>query len=225
MKKLIHLIVACMFAMQVNAQHQKGKVMEGGEWHIPTTEKALELLMLDSENGGTSEPAEAILRQVFEVMPTAELDAFAEELGRIVRDGTKFQSHLASWALVMASDDYGRGTPYAKSTEILINIYESLEDRIIHPRASGILLDVWHSGGKDYVRNLFNASQKPPECQNCGGRTNLLTSLSCESVENPCPNVGMWCQAAGVLSLKGEGPSVDEWARLCSFRRNPLKDP
>ncbi len=216
MKKLIHLIIACMFATQVNAQHQKGKVMEGGEWHIPTTEKALELLMLDSENGGTSEPAEAILRQVFEVMPTAELDAFAEELGRIVRDGTKFQSHLASWALVMASDDYGRGTPYAKSTEILINIYESLEDRTIHPRASGILLDVWHSGGKEYVRNLFNASTKPPECQDCDG----TAKISCKNVENPCPNVGTWCQAAGVLSLYDEGPSVDEWARLCRARRH-----
>ena len=121
-----------MFATQVNAQHQKGKVMEGGEWHVPTTEKALELMMLDIDDGGTGEPAEAILRQVFETMPAAELDAFAEELGRIVRDGTSFQSSRAAGVLIAASRDHDEGTPYTKSTEILINIYESLEDRI-HP--------------------------------------------------------------------------------------------
>ena len=223
MKKLIHLIVACMFVMQANAQYQKGKVMEGGEWHVPTTEKALELMMLDIDDGGTGEPAEAILRQVFEAVPAAELDALAEELGRIVRDGTSFQSYQAADALIAASRDHGEGMPYTKSAEIFIGVYESFEDRM-DPRASGVLLSVWQSGGKDYVRGLFNASTKPPECQNCGGRTNLLTSLSCESVENPCPNVGTWCQAASVLSLYDEGPSSDEWARLCRFRRNLLKD-
>ncbi len=214
------MIVSCMFAMQVNAQYQKGKVMEGGEWHVPTTEKALELMMLDIDDGGMGESAEAILRQVFTAMPATELDAFAEELGRIVRDGTSFQSYQAAGALIAASKDHGEGTPYAKSAEIFIGVYESFEDRM-DTRASGVLLGVWQSGGKDYVRGLFNASKKPPECQNCGG----ATSRSCESVGNPCPNVGTWCQAASVLSLYDEGPSVDEWARLCRVRRNLLKNP
>ena len=215
MKKFIHLIVACMFATQANAQYQKGKVMEGGEWHVPTTEKALELMMLDIDDGGTGEPAEAILRQAFETMPAAELDAFAEELGRIVRYGARYQSNRAGMVLVMASKDLSHGTPYTRSAEILISVYESFEDRM-HPRAFRVLHSVYSSGGKDYVRDLFNGSKKPPECQDCGG----TAKLSCNNVENPCPNVGTWCQAASVLSLYDEGPSTDEWARLCTAIRS-----
>ena len=215
MKKLVHLIISCMFAMQVNAQYQKGKVMEGGEWHVPTTEKALELMMLDIDDGGTGEPAEAILRQVFETMPAAELDAFAEELGRIVRDGTSFQSYQAADALIAASRDHGEGMPYAKSAEIFIGVYESFEDRM-DSRTRGVLFGIWQSGGKDYVRDLFNASTKPPECQNCDG----TAKISCENVENPCPNAGTWCQAGVVLMSADEGPSVDEWAKLCRAIRS-----
>ncbi|MCY4158156.1 MAG: hypothetical protein OXE92_09385 [Bacteroidetes bacterium] len=210
MKKVIVLSLISVFAVQVHAQfYKKGKVMEDGQWVAPTPERALELIMADTD--GTEDPAEAVLLQVYDVLPADELDAFAEELGRIVRDGNYIQSMRAGLALLIASKDHGRGIPYTKSTKILIRMYESLEDPA-HPKARKLLSDVYDTGGQDYVRNLFNSSEKPPECEICGG---MAIRGGCKDVENPCPNVGTWCQAGEVLVNAGED-RPEEWEELCS---------
>ncbi len=113
MKKFLFFSLFLVLTLQVNAQIHRGKVMEGDQWVIPTTDQALKLIM--DEERGAREPAVAILRQELGPVPAVELDAFAEELGRIVRDGTSQQSELASGALRLATIDQGHGIPYTKS--------------------------------------------------------------------------------------------------------------
>ena len=76
----------------------------------------------------------AILKQTFEPRTAAELDAFAEELGRIFRDVTEDQSRKAWFALFRASCGVN-GTLYGGSVAVFERVYESFEDRS-HPKGT-----------------------------------------------------------------------------------------
>ena len=138
----------------------------------------------------------AVLRQVFEQRPAAELDAFASELGRLFRDGTKFQSIKAFRALTRAGSEHGDGTRYAGAVEVFIRIYESFEDRS-HPKAKDALRGIAYAEGWEYIRALYAASEKPPPC----------TKFPQSPSDNPCPNVSTWCDAGKLLMKYGEGSS------------------
>ena len=132
-----------------------------GVWHVPTPETALLALM--AQHGARSAPAVAVLRQVFDARPAAELDTFAAELARILRDGTSAQSYRASIALMLSAHKYpddDSDTPYAGAVHALVRLYESFEGHS-HPRAVDALYGIFYAGGTDYVRNLFKASEKP----------------------------------------------------------------
>ena len=90
----------CLFiAHQANVPHKRGMVPVEGVSQVPALKTALRALMAQ-ENAA---PAVAVLRQTVDTRPAAELDAFADELARIVREGTNIQSNRASIALVLSA--------------------------------------------------------------------------------------------------------------------------
>ena len=142
MKKLMLWLSLLLLPAGAQAQeaedsykHKYGAVMVDGVWRAPSIEMALRLLTGDDPDRGYKgvSAATAILKQVFEPQTAAELDAFAEELGRIFRDGTEDQSRKAWFALVNASCGLD-GTLYGGSAAVFERVYESFEDRS-HPRA------------------------------------------------------------------------------------------
>ena len=142
MKKLMLSLSLLLLPAGAQAQeaedsykHKYGAVMVDGVWRAPSIEMALRLLMADDPDQYyyAKSAAVAILKQVFEPQTAAELDAFAEELGRIFRDGTEEQSRKAWFTLVNASCGLD-GTLYGGSAAVFERVYESFEDRS-HPRA------------------------------------------------------------------------------------------
>ena len=137
-----------------------GLVLDNGVWQAPTPATVLRDLLANAA------AREADLRQRYDTRPAAELDAFAAELGRIMRDGSSRESGNAEWALIKASSNSYGGTPYAGAADAFIQVYESFaeEGRPHQQRAKSALGGAFYVGGKDYVRNLFESSKKPPAC-------------------------------------------------------------
>ena len=154
--------------------------------------------------------AVAVLRQVFNTRSAAELDAFADELGRLLRDGTEYQSYNAFWALRAAGSELrDDGIRYAGAMDLSIRIYESYEVRT-HRIGRRALFGIFLTGGVDYVRHVFETSEKPPACQRRPTRPGF------SEPENPCPNVSTWCVAGRLLMIfLSEGPHPDEYYPLC----------
>ena len=221
MKRIVLVTVAILFPVGTGAQEKQkppesGMVMEAGEWRAPTPATALRALLDDADGLiGRRDAAIAVLRQRFGTFSAAELDAFADDLASVMRDGTDQQATDAHMALIFAAATYWppeRGVPYAGATRAFVRLYESYDDSLGH-KADGALYGVMRTGGVEYVRRLFEASEQPPPCQYppqtlAGPRT---------VPENPCPNVCMWCQAGGalVMSEADGAPAEDLWTALC----------
>ena len=226
---LVLMLPAVAAAQETRVHYKKGMVMDNGTWQKPTPETALRALM--AQEVADSDPAAALLRQVFHPRPAAELDAFADELARIVREGTNVQSSQASLALIFSAVKYqgtGRGTPYAGAVDAFVRLYESFEDHA-HPRASHALYGVFQTGGTGYVRDLFKASEKPPKP--CFQPHRFIVLLPGEEPPPPppkeewCPNTSVWCQAGDILLYGGHdgpdpaAPDPEVWTPLCYRHR------
>lgn len=217
MKRIVLVTVAILVPAGTGAQEKQkppesGMVMEAGEWRAPTPATALRAL-LDDADIGRRDAAIAVLRQRFGTFSTAELDAFADDLARVMRDGTDQQATEAHMALISASRAYvspERGVPYAGATRAFVRLYESYDDSLAR-KADRALHGVFVTGGVEYVRRLFEASEQPPPCQY------PHEVPEGEMPENPCPNVCTWCQAGGVLMKnRADGaPAEDLWTALC----------
>ena len=210
MKILMLLLLACLLPVGAGAQPKPGMLKENGAWKNPTPETALHAIM--TLENGASQAAVAILRQAFDMRPAGELDAFAAELARIMVNGDNAESAEASIALIFAAKEYGGGTPYARAVDVFIRVYELFEDRT-HKIAGDALYGVFKTGGEDYIRNLFNSSEQPPPCTECG------SFVDCSEVETPCPNVCTWCVAGELLVNTPDGPGKGLWWDLCALRR------
>ncbi len=209
MKRTLLSLLICMLAAGVSGQSKIGMHLDNGVWKQPTLQSALDVIESDYQ------PALAILRQKFGPVPSSELDAFADELGRLMREGTQAQVSGARTVLMSATVTDSDGTAYAKAADVFIRLYESYDDRLSMD-ASTALLGVFQAGGASYVRKLFESSEKPKACQICGG----LTQVDCNKVDNPCPNTGTWCQAGGILAIYGEkGAALKSWSDLCFMPR------
>ena len=165
MKNMIFLLLVLLLPSGVEAQKasvipMKGLVLDNGVWQAPTPATVLRDLLANAA------AREADLRQRYDARPAAELDAFTAELGRIMRDGSSRGSGNAEWALIKASSNSYGGAPYAGAADAFIQVYESFaeEDRPHQQRAKSALGGAFYVGGKDYVRNLFESSKKPPAC-------------------------------------------------------------
>ncbi|WP_419938214.1 hypothetical protein [Candidatus Palauibacter sp.] len=189
---------------------EPGMVLVKETWQAPSPAVALRALMVPHEPGHSGNaPAIAVLRQQFEPRSKAELDAFAAELLGVMREGNGDQRRDAAIVLLVAANSESKdgvwpadpGTPYAGAAEVFRRLYESYEDPL-SGEAKTALADLLDSGGIDYVRALFEASEPPPPCQPQGGG---VRSGERHEMDNPCPNPpNMWCQAGKLLLYGAE---------------------
>lgn len=237
MKRIIFLLFALLSPVGLDGQDRppkRGMVMESGEWRLPTPATALRAMeMFVLEEPTTSylrgrDAVRAVLRQQYEPHGDRELDAFASELVRLIREGNETQAYAAYSALTDAALEFDgapeEGVPYLRAVDAFIGLYESYDDRL-GPEADRALHGVAQTGGFDYLRNLFESSEQPPACQwpsqtaveYPDGEWRFQTR---EELENPCPNVCVWCQAGVLLVIyTDDGPDEELWSRLCEYKR------
>ena len=177
----------------------------------------------------------AMLRQTFERRSRAELDAIADaavELALSVDDyDGMMRVSLASWALIHSQRPTrkGDGIPYAGALEALVRIYETRVERLVDnaadpfkemavKRLDGTLTgdDILPSyalsrlygatGGRAYVRELFERSEPPPVCPEVW--------LASEGPPPGCPTPpgSTWCETGVLLfnrdwNLRENGPN------------------
>lgn len=224
---LVLLLPAYAGAQEVPRQTppERGMVLDQNEWRTPTPVTALRELQnaVASDVGGVlngQQATVAVLRQTFDNRSTMTLDAFAHDLVTLVREGPEHQAHAAYMALIQAGtvyDDPDRGVPYSGAADAFIGLYESYVDRV-STEAEKALYGVFHTGGVEYVRDLFGASEQPPECQ-YPSQSERPDGQRGENLTNPCPNRSTWCMAGGLLVRNGEGPDPATWERLCVRKR------
>lgn len=139
-------------------------------------------------------------------------DALADELGRIIVEGTSRQAFLAGEILRLSANSAGeRGEPYLRARYVLRGAYEELwgTDNL---RARSVITDLVLAGDENYVRDRFEASQKPAKaCRN--------------NPESRCPyNASEWCAIGRELvyfalrfpqALSEPAPSPEEVLPYC----------
>ena len=166
--------------------------------YSPTPQMALEAIRTDDQNTGKFDAA-MILKQKVETRSDAELDAFADELVRLVMETpSRSVANKVLWAL----------GGYKRGLDILIDIYENLngtEAASELPMLSKIFR--MPDGGKDYVMNLY-ASLKRPE-EPCKVRPHYYMMKDGKRIgpppppkEEQCPYETQWCRVAKFLVHK-----------------------
>ena len=97
-------------------------------------------------------------------------------------------------------------------SDVFIRIYENIEsypeELALSP--SQLLNATMWADDIEYVRNVFNSAQKPPECVD-------LKDLEAAGLTrwdhngNACPNESPWCDAGQNLIGNTGGPTFEEW--------------
>ena len=227
MKHLMLSLLVLLLPVGAGAQDslcitpRHGKAIENGVGQAPATalRALMEVATVDPRYGQLA--AAAVLRKQFDTRPATELDAFVGDLLRLMRDGTKWQETKASIVLTSAAASFENadlGNPYTRAKDVFVRLYESFEDRTSQ-KVSRALYGVFNTGGVDYVRDLFKASEKPPPCFQ--PHSTLPPGVAPPPEEEWCPNKSVWCQAGNVLLYGGRdgpdpaAPDPAVWTPLC----------
>ncbi|WP_423927476.1 hypothetical protein [Candidatus Palauibacter sp.] len=231
MRQSILLLGMLVISAGLEAQTDtpKGMIMEEGEWRVPTPVTALRALRESPGSADAVSAAIAVLRQKFESRPIAELDAFAEELAQLMREdsgATAIGAGSIPHRAGMVMKDASEGVPYTGAKDAFVRLYESYDDRTSRG-ADMALFEVFRTGGEDYVRELFDASEERPPCSSPVPVTDAVGRPVLDSdgrmiltePENPCPNATTWCQAGLLLLSIGEGPDPMLWRHRCQLQR------
>lgn len=170
----------------------------------PTPQFALKAIQ--AENYWGDNAAVIILRQRVESRSDAALDTFAMDLRKLVLESpSELVAGYALDALGEAANKstYKEGIPYEQGLDLLIELYEAMSS-IETIRAKDVLRVIFHAGGEDYVRNLFESSE-PPE-KPCTLEPQVLIWQTHGSLpkEDLCPYQTPWCAAGEVLAWKDE---------------------
>ncbi|WP_419167091.1 hypothetical protein [Candidatus Palauibacter sp.] len=231
MKKSILLLGMLVVPAGLEAQTDmpQGMLLKEGVWQAPTPAAALQALRERPQSFESVNAAIAVLRQKFESRPLAELDAFAEDLTQLMREDAGSSSINAAAALRragMAMAGNQEGIPYEGANDAFVRLYESYDDRT-SDGADIALFEVFQTGGRDYVRELFASGEEPPPCSSPVPVTDMAGKpvldeggeMILTEPENPCPNVTTWCQAGQLLLSIGEGPDPMLWRYRCQLQR------
>ena len=221
MRKLMPILGLLLLPASICAQKfppRQGMVMDEGEWRTPTATLALrDLRSSDVPKENARAAAVAVLRQTYGSHTQAVLAAFVDDLVELMRSEDRLLSHAAAMVLYSAGDteDTG-GIPYSGVAEVFIEVYESYEDR--HSRkAKQALFDAFHTGGQEYVRALFEASERPPRCWQ--GPQGHIRDPDPPDPSNPCPPASTWCDAGLLLLDTAHGPDRAQYNARCVKRR------
>jgi hypothetical protein len=167
----------------------------------PTPEIALGAIQRE---GSSTDYARKILRQTVEMRSALELDAFADELARLVLESSS--RRVASAALseleIATWTDIDQGIPYERGLELLIDIYEAM-DGTETVSTYRMWIAIFFAGGEEYLKNLF-ASLEPP-AKPCWLRPSRKPRNAPPEPpqEEWCPYRGVpWCQLGMFLSLE-----------------------
>lgn len=214
--------LSCIFLIPLCAsvQFRDGMVPVNGAWEVPTTQTALDVLWAPESRSG-SQPAIAVLRQVFDERSAGELDAFADNVGRIFRYGPEEQSSRAFFALQVAAmeiADYPPGIPYTRARDVFLQAFESLVHENFE-RARTALFGLMRTGGEEYPWKIFESSEPPEKpcwppgvaipLQSCGQPFPDTPPIPPE--EEWCPyKDSVWCTAGELLVLFGENKPDEE---------------
>ena len=173
----------------------------------PTPQFALEAIQAEKEWG--EKAAWTVLRQTAEARSAAELDAFADDLARLVLESPSEKVGMdAIRALRKAANFSTRGgIPYERGLEVLIGIYEAMDGTEAVSTFS-LLISIFSAGGEDYLKNLF-ASLEPPE-KPCWPPPQAVVIIDGQRLEPPrpprdewCPYKTQWCEVGQYLVMKG----------------------
>lgn len=188
MKNLLVSLLICAFSVCADAQHKLGMLNKNGVWYTPTTSEVIDKVMSGDSKGELS--GVSILRGTLLELPVSDLDAFADELGRIIVEGTRRQALLASSILYRSVRNDGKqDNPYFRSRDVLRRAYDGVRNKS-YRKSRSVLRALVLAGDEDYVHDVFAASKKPE--QSCSNTA---------QAKNPdCPlNENEWCVAGDVL--------------------------
>ncbi len=158
--------------------------------YSPTPQFALEAILAEKSSVGKITAA-MIFKQKWETRSDAELDAFADELVRLVLETPSYK--VADHAI------YALGS-HKRGLEILIDIYENPQNTRV---SLGHIFRL--PGGEDYVINLY-ASLEPPE-EPCKLPPQIIIRNSDGEIIGPpvppkeeqCPYKTEWCNVGKLL--------------------------
>ena len=160
--------------------------------YSPTPQFALNRLLAEESRGRND--AAMIFKQKWERRSDAELDAFADELVRLVMETPSRK--VADYA-IYALRSHKRGL------EILTDIYENLDGTEAVPKYF-MLWDIFRvPGGKDYVMNLYASLERP--AAPCKLRPQGIIIKDGKRLnpdppeEEQCPYKTQWCEVAQFL--------------------------
>ncbi len=183
---------------------------------IPTPQFALESIQAQKRWGGSA--AEMILGQVDEqrFVSAAELDAFADDLGRLILETPSSKvARKVKFLLQTAA--------YERAAEVLINVYEAMDGTEAVPKRDVLysILDAGVGGaGEAYVRNLF-ASSEPPE-KPCWLPPVWIMPGEEQEPEPPkeehCPYKTQWCEVGTLLIQRERIALATGYAEYSPFK-------
>ena len=233
MKKLI-LLMAVLFAGVAMAQETVVERKEDGfavvkdgngrlrTIYSPTPQMALEAIL----TRGTIGPASMVLEQTVERRSAAELDAFADDLARLVLESpSEIVAGKALRVLNWATRD--KEIPYERGLEVLIDIYEAMDGTEAASTFRVLISISYAAGGEDYLKNLFASLERPEKP--CWLPPNSVPIVDGKRLEPPrppredwCPYKTQWCEVGDVLAKRGvEGIDPVLVYSTCDKRKDP----
>ena len=188
-----------------------------GEWQAPTPETVMTRFRAadDSEsNMGLEDGLVAVLTGAF---PPADVAAMLQELDQIYLENPDWKREHASKALRSVH-----------RVEFFIELFESI-DKYPHLNPAALLNKLTSSAGIEYLREVFESSEKPPECLGAEEEEEIAQILRDNNLQIPdsmaiCPNRTNWCHAGVNLLGKERGPDYEEYYLRCRGL-DDLRDP
>ena len=233
MRKLV-LLMAVLFSGVVMAQETTERREDGWvfvkdgngvitrSFFSPTPQIALEAI----QTKGDGWYASMVLEQTAERRSPAELDAFADDLARLVLENpTRIVAANALSALAWATRD--EENPYERGLEVLIDIYEAMDGTEAVSTFRALLSIFDAAGGEDYLKNLYSSLERPEKpCWLPPSSVPIVDGKRLEPPRPPkeewCPYETQWCEVGDVLA-KREVEGIDPFLvySTCDKRKDP----
>ena len=191
-------------------------------FYSPTPQLALEAIQTKGDMG----PASMVLEQTVERRSAAELNAFADDLARLVLESPSvIVAANALRVLTWATRD--KEYPYERGLEVLIDIYEAMDGTESVSTFRALLSISRAAGGEDYLKNLFASLERPRKP--CWLPPNSVPIVDGKRLKPPrppreewCPYETQWCEVGDVLAKQGV-KGIDPFLvySTCDKRKDP----